>query len=421
MVSCRILRPFQVRRAFTLVELLVAVAIALVLVAIAIPALRLNLRGQAVREAARQVNSFIDEARSQAAGSGRPFGIIIERDGDGSYGNLSRSFRLYHCEVPAPYMGDFMPSPTNADPRFRQGSRAFFAGPAVWNSNYGVYIGSAVLSFASERMVIPGDEISFDGSSVRYTTISVTDATPDDLSGDTQWISITYAHPTAQTPSVMTETPYTSYTVDPDNSLLPTDTVARGHSFQVYRQPVKIASSVLELPRSAAIDLDWSGYGNGGTAADPMYGLQFSDFRGPILMPITIMFEPSGGVRTVTTSWCVNPAAASGPYRFSYGSRVVLEPIYLLVGRLDQVEDTFTGAANWNDPNAETPSNVMDRESLWIKINPSDGMTLTVENIGPANRDTDTFVEIGMPAATDRFIGALNARALARASAGAGG
>jgi hypothetical protein len=165
---------------------------------------------------------------------------------------------------------------------------------------------------------------------------------------------------------------------------------------------------VLELPRSAAIDLDWSGYGNGGSASDPMYGLQFSDIRGSILTPITILFEPTGGVRTVTTSWCVNPAAASGPYRFSYASQVVLEPIYFLVGRLDQVEDGFTPANNWNNPNAEILSNVMDPDSLWVKINPADGMTLTVENIGPGS-------------ATARNVGALNARELARMSAGAGG
>lgn len=381
------------RRAFTLVELLVAVAISLLLVAIAIPALKLNLRGQSIREAARQINSFIDEARSQAAGSGRPFGVMIERDGNGSYGNPRRAYRLYHCEVPTPYTGDLLPAPEAADPRLKAGSRAYIS---MWTPNGSGTggVGVAWLTYASLRMVMPGDEIAFDGSSTRYQIVGAV----DQIAPTPTWVQIKFSSGTSPPPTTGSEVP-------PTDAATPPASMTLGHSFRIYRQPVKIASSVLELPRSAAIDLDWSGVG-----AD---GLQLSEFNQIVgaanfqqfaLNPIVILFEPSGAVRSVQA-----PRRTSvSPPRLDLEPQRVFEPIYFLVGRLDQVEDGFTPANNWNNPNAEILSNVMDPDSLWVKINPADGMTLTVENIGPGS-------------ATARNVGALNARELARMSAGAGG
>lgn len=401
MLLLRFHRSGAVRRAFTLVELLVAVAIAALLVAIAIPALKLNLRGQSIREAARQINSFIDEARSQAAGSGRPFGVIIERDGNGSFGNPRRAFRLYHCEVPTPYTGDLLPAPESNDPRLRLGSRAYISP----NTGAG---GSeeAVLTYTSLRMIMPGDEIAFDGSATRYQILNATNVLVPPTPHATR-VRIVFGSPIAPPPTTGIEAPPTD--VEPWNPAT-MGTITMGHTFRIYRQPVKIASSILELPRSAAIDLDWSGFGSD--------GVQFSEFNQVsgatqqyAVNPIVILFEPSGAVRSVQAPLRV-PADASTtpptPVHLSLTPFRVTEPIYFFVGRLDQVEDDLTATTNWNDPNAEILSNVMDPESLWIKINPSDGMTLTVENVGPGS-------------AIARNIGARNARELARMSAGAGG
>lgn len=411
MLPLRPIRTGARRRAFTLVELLVAVAISLLLVAIAIPALKLNLRGQSVREAARQINSFIDEARSQAAGSGRPFGVMIERDGNGSFGNPRRSFRLYHCEVPTPYTGDVLPAPEAPDPRLKAGSRAYIT---LWTpaASGAGGLGTAHLTYANMAMVGPGDEIVFDGTATRFQVVR------SRLTGTAGTrVEIQFASKTSPPPTTGAESPPTD--AEPWNAAT-MGTITLGHSFRVYRQPVKIASSVLELPRSAAIDLDWSGVG--------ATGVQFSEFNQLFatssaeyaLNPIVILFEPSGAVRSVQAP----VRTSTTPPRLDLEPQRVFEPIYFLVGRLDQVEDDLTASTlpgNWIDPNAEILSNVIDRDSLWIKIEPSSGMTLTVENIGPANRDPTTFAETGMPAAANRGIGALNARALARASAGAGG
>lgn len=401
MLPLRPLRTGARRRAFTLVELLVAVAIALLLVAIAVPALKLNLRGQSIREAARQINSFIDEARSQAAGSGRPFGVLIERDGNGSYGNPRRAYRLYHCEVPTPYTGDVLPAPESTDPRLRLGSRAYITP----NGGTGG-AETAILTYASLRMIMPGDEIAFDGSAVRYQVLNATNIIPPLTTPHPTRVRIVFGG-TAPPPTTGPESPPTD--VEPWNPLT-MGTITMGHSFRVYRQPVKIASSVLELPRSAAIDLDWSGVGAN--------GVQFSEFNQVsgntqefALNPIVILFEPSGAVRSVQAPLRVL-ATATTPEHLILDPQRVFEPIYFLVGRLDQVEDSLTLPTNWTDPNAEILSNVMDPDSLWIKINPADGMTLTVENIGPGT--------IANPL-TQRGLGALNARELARMSAGAGG
>lgn len=386
------------RRAFTLVELLVAVAIAALLVAIAIPALKLNLRGQSIREAARQINSFIDEARSQAAGSGRPFGIVIERDGNGSFGNPRRAYRLYHCEVPTPYTGDLLPAPESSDPRLRLGSRAYITPDAGAGGAE-----EAILTYSSLRMIMPGDEIAFDGSATRYQILNATNIIPPLTTPHPTRVRIVFKAATAPPPTTGPEMPPTD--LEPWNPAAH-GTITMGHSFRVYRQPVKIASSVLELPRSAAIDLDWSGFGAN--------GLQFSEFNQVsgnsqqyAMNPIVILFEPSGSVRNVQAPLRV-PATGTTPEHLSLTPFRVTEPIYFLVGRLDQVEDSFTLAGNWSDPNAEILSNVMDPDSLWVKIEPSSGMTLTVENIGPGSAPT-------------RAVGALNARELARLSAGAGG
>lgn len=390
------------RRAFTLVELLVAVAIALLLVAVAIPALKLNLRGQSIREAARQINSFIDEARSQAAGTGRPFGIVIERDGNGSFGNPRRAFRLYHCEVPTPYTGDLLPAPEAVDPRLRAGSRAYITPN---DSTINGVVETAILTFTNLRMVMPGDEISFDGSATRYRIHNVTNIIPPVATPSATRVRIIFDSGTAPPPTTGAEIP-------PPETGTFTGAMSTGHSFQIFRQPVTISSSVLELPRSAAIDLDWSGFGSN--------GVQFRDFNqgGNVsryaLNPIVILFEPSGAVRSVQAPIRIpldSTTSPPTPEHLSLTPFRVSEPIYFLVGRLDRVEDDLTVQTpipNWTVPNAEIPSNVMDADSLWIKIDPSSGMALTVENIGPGS-------------ATTRPAAALNARELARMSAGAGG
>jgi prepilin-type N-terminal cleavage/methylation domain-containing protein len=396
MLPLRPLRSSACRRAFTLVELLVAVAIALLLVAIAIPALKLNLRGQSIREAARQINSFIDEARSQAAGSGRPFGVMIERDGNGSYGNPRRAYRLYHCEVPTPYTGDLLPAPEALDPRLRAGSRAY-----ITPNGGAAGADLAVLTFANLRTIMPGDEIAFDGSATRYQILNATNIIPPLTTPSPTRVLIVFAHATAPPPTTGAETP-------PPETGSFSGTMTLGHSFRIYRQPVKIASSVLELPRSAAIDLDWSGVGASGVQLSEFNQIVGSaNYQQYALNPIVILFEPSGAVRSVQAPVRI-PATGTTPEHLSLEPQRVFEPIYFLVGRLDQVEDNFTPATNWNDPDAEILSNVMDPDSLWVKINPADGMTLTVENIGPGS-------------ATARGFGALNARELARMSAGAGG
>lgn len=89
------------RRAFTLVELLIVIAIMLVLVGVAIPTLRLLTKGDTVREAAREINVFVDSARSDAISKGFG-GIWIKREDD-----FNKSIRVFKVKAAQRYTGDF--------------------------------------------------------------------------------------------------------------------------------------------------------------------------------------------------------------------------------------------------------------------------------------------------------------------------
>ena len=102
-------------RAFTLVELLVALTIASVLTAIALPTLKDSLRQNALSRSASLVKGAFINARAQAIRTGRPFGIVIERRrndlGSGSLNQLdllttNYATRLYYVQTPIEYRGD---------------------------------------------------------------------------------------------------------------------------------------------------------------------------------------------------------------------------------------------------------------------------------------------------------------------------
>ena len=91
----------RVARGFTLVELLIVITIMLVMVGVAIPTIRLLVKGDKVREAAREVNLFIESARAEAIINGHA-GVWLERDKD-----LNKVTRIFKVKRPAKYGGDF--------------------------------------------------------------------------------------------------------------------------------------------------------------------------------------------------------------------------------------------------------------------------------------------------------------------------
>ena len=105
----------QSKRAFTLVELLIALTIAAVLTAIALPTLKDSMRQNALSRSASVVKGAFINARNQAIRSGRPFGIVIERRrkriGSGPLSDLdffaaNYSTRMYYVQSSIEYRGD---------------------------------------------------------------------------------------------------------------------------------------------------------------------------------------------------------------------------------------------------------------------------------------------------------------------------
>ena len=91
------------RRGVTVLELLVVLLILLMVTAAAIPIVVPAMQNRQMREAARLVSSYFSMARSRAIETGRPVGVVVERNNGQPFG-----FQLSQVEVPPPYAGDIV-------------------------------------------------------------------------------------------------------------------------------------------------------------------------------------------------------------------------------------------------------------------------------------------------------------------------
>jgi prepilin-type N-terminal cleavage/methylation domain-containing protein len=104
-------RSEQPKRGITLLELLIVMVILLMVTAAAIPIMAPALRNRQMREATRLVSAYLGAARARAVQTGRPVGVIIERDNGKPY-----ALQMSQVEVPLPYAGDFSGSAALATP-----------------------------------------------------------------------------------------------------------------------------------------------------------------------------------------------------------------------------------------------------------------------------------------------------------------
>ena len=95
-------RHKPIRRAVTLVELLIVVSIITLLAAIALPAMQTGMESRRTREAARAVHVFFASAQVRALELGRPVGVMLER----STIDPRACTLVRQVEVPPPYAGD---------------------------------------------------------------------------------------------------------------------------------------------------------------------------------------------------------------------------------------------------------------------------------------------------------------------------
>lgn len=227
--------------AFTLVELLVAIAILTIVTALIIPRLRVVNKDRNIRETARVIGSAFSSARERAIAEGTG-GVIIQRNPNFSVmtsdGNrvLYAGTRLFQTRAIPPYAGDV------------DGDTAMIT--TVSNEL------EVTLDTPFEPGVInQNDTISFGGFSARYRINSEP--------------MVDTADPTMMTFFIAWDDDPTEAKLDTDGIDFLTGTVApeldNDLSFVVYRQPIKVESSVVDLPPGYIIDLRYSGPADPGT------------------------------------------------------------------------------------------------------------------------------------------------------------
>jgi type II secretory pathway pseudopilin PulG len=357
----------------TLIELMVVVTIMALLMVLAIPTLAPAIRGQQVRDGARQLSAFIQGARARAIERGHPVGVILERfgahaagSGDPSTTQFCVDVRL--CEIPEPYSGDL------------GGTRLLVRRRNVNNLDAGVeIIGFNDGSRPGDGIIRLGDQIRFNHQGPLFRLDgTVAASTHDGLAlpqPNAPWTIV--RNQQAWLPLTESELiPYLPRDPDPSDNMPPRSMELE---FQIFRQPLASASTVLQMPGNAVVDLELSGlpsgdYADTNSAATP-YGSSFSATRpaghaenptgaewteDDMHAPIIMMFAPDGSLE-----------------RIAYGHGRTFRPIeqiYLLVGKREKVRGSQDSLV---DPTQKF--NFQDPDNRWIAIEPSSGRTVTAE------------------------------------------
>ncbi len=391
-----------VRRAVTLVELLVVVTIMLLLAAFAIPTIRPMTEGRRIREAARAIDVYLTQAKTRALVVQRPVGVVLERfqqvDTSGTSLYLDDTCTVLRMvEIPPPYAGDF------TDSRLRVQNWTYMNNGTTphtyYNSgsiNYFVIKIALPSACLSGRLLKRGDKVRFNFQGPMFTLVDDpwdTDASSDgadipvDVDGyidfDTANINtqvLTAIAPVGQLGGL-------SWPLVPDSTVDPTRLTYSSRpvwsadlTFQFFRQPEPSPGDPLRLPKNTVIDLADSGYYPAlAGPPDAFDCITATDQRGPM-----ILFAPNGAISHVY-HW--DSATAN------YGATSVMNPIFLMVGKWERTGLNADGTSYADDG----LHNWQDASNLWISIGPQNGFVTTAE----VNADSATAAGVNVPSTLD--------------------
>jgi prepilin-type N-terminal cleavage/methylation domain-containing protein len=381
------------RRAMTLTELLVVVSIIVLLSSILVPLVQPILRGQRVREAARQLNVYLAGAQARAVELGRPAGIWIERAGHEPTDPLNSwytSYRIYPAEQPEPYTGDLLesrvrlrPNPTDMtiweawydwDPMQPAVQCCGNLAASINQAKQALNAGNDALA-NTLPIALPGDRIRFGGRDPWYV-IDQIDA-----------LKITFLVRPDQVPTVgkLFRPPPTSGAVGDLLAYQP------GVSFEIFRRPRRSSSTPLELPNNTGIDLSLSGYGspyNSPYALLPAYAPFIYVDPQPFaarfreISPehdIVIMFKPEGGVDRVY--YVAHELEMLSFWEVPQGM------ISLLLARADQIgrdsqKNLMLLDADYRNrvPTYLGEANLRDQDNIWLSISTHTGRIQSAPN-----------------------------------------
>lgn len=350
----------RIRAGLTLVELLIVIAIMLVLVGIAIPSIRMLTRGDSVREAAREVNLFIESARSDAIANGFA-GVWLER---GKRGN--KVTRIYKVKRPPKYRGDFANVKCYVRP-ITLGTGNF---DLTQFYVYFVQSENTLLQPTADGTypIKINDRIQIGGAGPWYQIISI--PTPDSHPSRTDGSGnpLPAMRLTVALNTGLFDHSVVRGTTSPNQYLVPLE---GEFTFMIERAPMISSREYLQLPKGTYVDLTHSGF-----AVDPSVdqtslipgssfgGDEFANNPAQIekVQPVLILFREDGSVDRV--DYQVYPTAAANPALFAPISQFPRSNIFLLVVSEPENLDPAYNA-------------LTDLENLWVMISRTNGTVQT--------------------------------------------
>lgn len=332
---------------YTLTELLIVIMIALLLMVVSLPTIKSVMEDARPREASRIVNATIFTAKARAAQAGNPAGIEFVYDTSAVPGSF-RCTQMYMCEIPAIYAGDIVDARVSVNTSMNPWQFSFSTGSAD-NLNS--------LLDATQQFTIrinqrgPWYPVIRNGSRYEFDTNRWNRENGSTIPGGA-------------------------------NPPRPSNSDTSGYSFQIRRQPVRVGNPV-ELPKSTAIDMTYSGMGPSGM-----------EFGAANTLGLRILFSPTGNVESYTTAEppammggapVVDTQAASGTLHFLIGLAAKVSP-----------------SGNAFDPEQ---SNLVDANALWVSVGRTTGIVTTNENAAAPPTSSSmltTYLQDCRTYATDR-------------------
>lgn len=391
------------RRGMTLIELLVVIVILTTLVAAAIPLLSPANDDRRIREASRQLNTFITGAQARAISLHRPVGVAFKRLGSDTNTNPQKHINpannfhpdngvcleAFYVEELPPYAG------------FDANSRACIA--RTTNGVLVRFVTRGTLyaqdrddlpegwdpDFFPEATLHPGDVVDINGTQFRF------EATGGNVVIDNITGAFRFPYNNSKQSAIVRAQPVN----DTGQQFLPRydnvgNDIGAGGSpqapywtlptpYKVLRQPTAMSDEPLQLPEGTAVDLRASGVGQDTYFYWP--GIHDND------QGVVIMFTPEGRVARVAFYRAFPPL--SNAYKDQPYDQPVAENIYLLVGRRDRIaapDVTVDKTLKLSDAQAATtdelraklrePINWLNGDSRWIVIGAQSGRVATIEN-----------------------------------------
>lgn len=378
------------RRAFTLVELLVAIAVITVLAGIALPTMKNSLKGERLSRASSLLQSVIEEARARSIASGGGGGIIIDRRGTNTVADRCEALRIRFASTAAPYTGE----PGNEEVLIgaELGASAPLDLVTLWFSPYATQMVRAATDLGQnadqQTLFRPGNyvQLGSGGRPLRIESIAfainngtVNERNNSNLSASeipdaeiTQWVRVVVS------------------SNEPNRNFR--EYIGTSVTFQISREPRPAIAPPIELPRGTSIDLTSSGVGRFGNQFSPMAvdGNYIDETAAPFVtgardyQSIFILFGRRGEVSQVVATTLVGlvPTATEIP---------ITGDIYLLVGEAGQVKTDPEGQLEDSDTNyrrdqakdGTTP--LLNPESIWLTIKSRSGDIVASPWIDPTD------------------------------------